>query len=47
MDANAQNVLQLANNRAGVLQCQGQVLAALIHCDNSVPHVLHMQSQLG
>lgn len=31
VDAYTQNIFQLANNRAGVLECQSQVLAALVH----------------
>lgn len=43
MDAHAQDILQLAHHRAGVLQGEGQVLAALIHRNDSITHVLQQQ----
>ena len=40
VDANTQDGFQLAHNRAGVFQSQGQVLAAFVHGDDGVTHVL-------
>ena len=40
VDAHTQDILQFPHNRAGVFQSQGQVLAAFVHGDDGITHVL-------
>ena len=50
MQANCQNVFQLADHRAGVLESEGQVLASLVCCHHRISHILqhaiHSHSRL-
>ena len=44
VQAHSQDVLQLADHSAGILQREGQVLASLIGGHHCIPHILQVRS---